>query len=276
MRQSKGRRFVHELPVTPTRGPRLHQRAADWWSAWSPGITGAAAAVVLLVSAAAVPSFAATPHSVHAATLDPANSKSQGKSTQDRNEPNVDMTQLVAERSANLADAVAVIEDARQNELLSSHHRRSSAAAKLIKAENKRLRNLSIFLWPTEGDVGSPFGWRIHPILGYRRLHNGADIGGACNNPIYAAQAGIVVKTGLGYSGGSGNNVRIDHGSIDGRNIQTAYLHMTRFIVKVGQRVDKGQLIGYVGSTGLSTACHLHLSLYKDGVGSDPLEYVKK
>ena len=160
--------------------------------------------------------------------------------------------------------------------LLERRQQRARAGASTVKTEISRLRNLSTFLWPTQGNVSSGFGPRVHPVLGYSKLHNGADIGGACNNPIYAAQSGKVVKTGTGFSGGSGNNVRVDHGTINGANIQTAYLHMTRFIVNVGQRVNKGDLLGYVGSTGLSTACHLHLTLYKNGAGSDPLAYLKK
>ena len=160
--------------------------------------------------------------------------------------------------------------------LLERRQQRARTGASTVKTEISRLRNLSTFLWPTQGNVSSGFGPRVHPVLGYSKLHNGADIGGACNNPIYAAQSGKVVKTGTGFSGGSGNNVRVDHGTINGATIQTAYLHMTRFIVSVGQRVNKGDLIGYVGSTGLSTACHLHLTLYKNGAGSDPLAYLKK
>lgn len=184
--------------------------------------------------------------------------------------------QLATHRQETLTAAASAIGAAEQGILLDRHHQRARTSASTVKTEISRLRNLSTFLWPTEGGVSSGFGYRVHPILGYLKLHNGADIGGACNNPIYAAQSGKVIKTGTGYSGGSGNNVRVDHGTIDGKNIQTAYLHMTRFIVTVGQQVDKGDIIGYVGSTGSSTACHLHLSLYKDGVGSDPLEYVKK
>jgi len=157
--------------------------------------------------------------------------------------------------------------DARTSEL--------SGDASLIGKEIERLKSLGKFLWPTEGGVGSPFGYRMHPILHYMRLHDGDDIGGKCGQPIYAAQTGLVVKAaGGGYNGGSGNNVRIDHGDINGVNVQTAYLHMTSFVVKVGEKVDKGQLIGHVGTTGLSTACHLHFSVYKNGRGSDPMEYI--
>ena len=233
----------------------------------SPALVGATAAATLVASATILPSFATTLPAAQASTAP----QSEGVTQLEEAVP-----RLLAERQEVLTAAEAEIGGAEQSILLNSHHNRAQTSAKAVKTEIARLRNLSTFLWPTEGGVSSGFGYRIHPILRTRKLHNGADIGGACNNPIYAAQSGRVIKTSTGFSGGSGNNVRIDHGSIDGRNIQTAYLHMTRFIVTVGQRVNKGDLIGYVGSTGLSTACHLHLSLYKDGVGSDPLEYVKK
>jgi murein DD-endopeptidase MepM/ murein hydrolase activator NlpD len=233
----------------------------------SPALVGATAALALLGSATIVPSFATTRPAAQTSPASAADESAQREST---------VTRLSDERRQTLASSAAEIDSAEQGILLNSHHQRARTSQQAVKTEINRLRNLSTFLWPTEGDVSSPFGYRIHPILRVLKLHNGDDIGGACNNPIYAAQSGTVVKTGTGYSGGSGNNVRIDHGTIDGNNIQTAYLHMTRFIVRVGQHVNKGDLVGYVGSTGLSTACHLHLSLYKNGVGSDPLEYVKK
>jgi len=233
----------------------------------SPALLGAAAAVTLVGSATIVPSFATSRPAAQASTAPETGVSVQIEST---------LSQLVTKRQETLSVAASAIGDAEQGILLSRHHKRARANALAVKKEISRLRNLSTFLWPTEGGVSSGFGYRIHPILRIPKLHNGADIGGACNNPIYAAQSGKVIKTSTGFSGGSGNNVRVDHGTIDGKNIQTAYLHMTRFIVKVGQQVNKGDLIGYVGSTGLSTACHLHLTLYKDGVGSDPLEYVKK
>lgn len=232
----------------------------------SPALVGATAAVALLGFATVVPSFATTHPPTQESTLPDVGELAQFENT---------VAQLVAERQQALSATKSDIVEAEQTVLLNRHHQRARTSASAVKIEISRLRNLSTFLWPTEGAVSSGFGYRIHPVLGYRRLHNGADIGGACNNPIYAAQSGKVIKTGTGFSGGSGNNVRVDHGTIDGKNIQTAYLHMTRFVVSVGRHVNKGELIGYVGSTGLSTACHLHLSLYKDGVGSDPLEYVK-
>ena len=226
------------------------------------------AAVTLVASATILPSFAMTrPEATQPSAPAGLGSAAQLEDT---------LSQLATQRQEALTAAASAIGAAEQGVLLDRHRQRARTSASTVKTEIDRLRNLGTFLWPTEGGVSSGFGPRVHPILGYSRLHNGADIGGACNNPIYAAQSGKVIKTGTGFNGGSGNNVRVDHGAINGANIQTAYLHMTRFIVSVGQRVNKGDLIGYVGSTGLSTACHLHLTLYKDGAGSDPLEYVKK
>lgn len=262
----RGRRYAE--PATPPPDTELHRTsaAARLWRTVSPALVGATAAITLLGSATIVPSFA---------TARPGE-ESTAPAASSAGLPAASLSDLAASRQESLEIESGEVLDAQEQQLLASHHERARLAASAVKAEITRLRNLSTFLWPTEGEVSSGFGLRVHPVLGYRRLHNGADIGGACNNPIYAAQSGVVVKTSTGYSGGSGNNVRIDHGSIEGNIIQTAYLHMARFVVRTGQRVNKGDLVGYVGSTGLSTACHLHLTLYKNGAGSDPLEYVKK
>ncbi|MBB1494461.1 M23 family metallopeptidase [Propioniciclava sp. MC1683] len=130
------------------------------------------------------------------------------------------------------------------------------------------------FFWPTEGEISSPWGMRLHPILRYTRLHGGADIGGAVGAPIYAVADGVVTKAAQGYNGGSGNNVRIDHGQMDGQNIETSYLHMNSISVSDGQKVKKGQQIGTVGNTGLSTAPHLHFSVYVNGANSDPAPFL--
>ncbi len=184
---------------------------------------------------------------------------------------------LVKQRTQALTQTGDEVEAERYEEAAAARSSQLEKTAASVEDEADRLRNLANFLWPTEGGVGSPWGQRLHPILHYYRLHGGADIGGRCGQPIYAAQSGKVTKAaGGGYNGGSGNNIRIDHGDINGIHVETAYLHMSEIAVKEGQQVTKGDLIGKVGSTGLSTACHLHLSLYKDGVNSDPLEYVKK
>ncbi len=189
--------------------------------------------------------------------------------------PAPSLADLAAERNQSLVAAGDLISGLQQDAALDARSNAMSGNVAMIAKEIERLKNLSKFMWPTAGGVSSPYGLRMHPILHYYRMHDGDDIGGKCGQPIYAAQSGLVVKAaGGGYNGGSGNNVRIDHGQINGVNVQTAYLHMTSFVVKPGEKVDKGDLIGHVGSTGLSTACHLHFSAYINGRGTDPMQFI--
>lgn len=182
----------------------------------------------------------------------------------------------VAERQAELeATAEAIDREAQRLSEVAAQQRQLAAR----EAERARAAEAAskAFVWPTAGGVSSGFGYRVHPILKTRKLHNGADIGGACGQPIVAVRSGVVTRAERsGSNGGAGHNVRVDHGPVGGAELETAYLHMDDVAVKVGQRVETGQRLGTVGSTGLSTACHLHLSLYKDGAGSDPLTYVTR
>lgn len=201
----------------------------------------------------------------------------EGDATRSAERAPVSLEDLVKQRAELIAAASVAIEAERDETVAESRNAMLADSLAAVDAEAERLRNLERFLWPTEGGVGSPWGQRLHPILRYYRLHGGADIGGRCGQPIYAAQSGTVTKADAGgYNGGSGNNVRIDHGDIKGIHVETAYLHMSKIVVSVGQKVTKGDLIGNVGNTGLSTSCHLHLSLYKNGRNSNPLEYVHR
>ncbi|MGW8567099.1 peptidoglycan DD-metalloendopeptidase family protein [Isoptericola sp. NPDC055881] len=124
--------------------------------------------------------------------------------------------------------------------------------------------------WPTNYHVvTSSYGMRFHPILHYWRLHAGTDIRTYCGTPIYAAQSGYVERAY--YGSGPGNNVLINHGTYRGNNVMTRYLHLTYDTVHVGQYVDKGQVIGYSGSTGTAEACHLHFEVYVNGSTTDPM-----
>ncbi len=115
----------------------------------------------------------------------------------------------------------------------------------------------------------SPFGNRVHPILGYQRPHNGVDLSAAKGTPIYAVKSGRVVGASF-QANGAGNYVTINHG--DG--FTSVYMHMTHYIVSVGQQVNAGQVIGYVGSTGLSTGPHLHLGISYNGTYVNPMAYI--
>ena len=110
----------------------------------------------------------------------------------------------------------------------------------------------------------SGFGWRMHPLLGYSRMHQGTDYGAPYGAPIHAATDGVVAFAG--WHGGHGNMVRLQHGG----GLGTGYAHMSRIAVAPGARVSQGQVIGYVGSTGLSTGPHLHFEVYRGGVAVNP------
>ncbi len=117
---------------------------------------------------------------------------------------------------------------------------------------------------PVAGRQTSSFGMRRHPLLGYSRFHKGIDYGAPTGTPIVAAIDGVV--TYAGWHGGHGNYVKINHAG----GLATGYAHMSRFAVRNGARVRQGQLIGYVGSTGLSTGPHLHYEIYKNGAAINP------
>lgn len=127
------------------------------------------------------------------------------------------------------------------------------------------------FLLPASGPVTSPYGMRQHPVTGVFKLHDGTDIGAACGTPLVAAAAGTVTTVDLNPA--LGRRVIIDHGTVDGHHVVTAVNHASDQTVTVGEQVAAGQLIGHVGSTGLSTGCHLHLMLWLDGQLTDPLTW---
>lgn len=115
--------------------------------------------------------------------------------------------------------------------------------------------------------IVSSYGPRLHPILGYTRTHAGIDLDGDSGQPIYAASSGRVIYAGV--RGGYGNTVIIDHGG----GLATLYAHQSSIAVRNGVDVGLGDLIGYVGSTGLSTGPHLHFEVRINGAHTDPAPY---
>ena len=115
----------------------------------------------------------------------------------------------------------------------------------------------------------SAFGMRLHPVLGYYRMHNGIDMACPQGTPIYATRAGKVTTASY-QAGGAGYYVSINH--LDG--FSSIYMHMTHYVVSAGQTVSQGQLIGYVGSTGISTGPHLHFGISYAGTYVNPLAYI--
>lgn len=128
----------------------------------------------------------------------------------------------------------------------------------------------AVWVTPVSGyTITSPFGMRVHPILGYEIMHNGIDMACSQGTPIYATRAGTVT-TAAYQAGGAGYYVSINH--LDG--FSSIYMHMTHYVVSAGQSVSQGQLIGYVGSTGLSTGPHLHFGISYGGTYVNPLAYI--
>ena len=134
------------------------------------------------------------------------------------------------------------------------------------------------FLWPVNGyrTVVSGYGYRIHPIYGYKKFHKGIDIAGSGikGKPILAAADGTV-SIAKYNAGGYGYYVMVNHGknSDDGKYYATLYAHMTKYVVKVGQKVKKGQVIGYVGTTGASKGYHLHYEIRRGSSSSGDIFY---
>jgi len=125
---------------------------------------------------------------------------------------------------------------------------------------------------PVDAPITSPYGMRLHPILLVWKLHDGTDFGAGCGTPIHAAADGTVIEEY--YNEGYGNRVIIDDGVVDGINLATSYNHLEGYSAYVGQHVNRGDVIGYVGTTGYSTGCHLHFMVYENGVTVDPMTWL--
>jgi murein DD-endopeptidase MepM/ murein hydrolase activator NlpD len=184
---------------------------------------------------------------------------------------------------ARLADRIALIEaeldemdaqDAQLSELIKE--KQAEIAAREAAAREASLRSPSPgaapsaygMIWPTDGHLSSGFGYRRHPILGYSRLHAGLDIGNGYGTPIWSAAAGTVIYSG--WRGGYGNAVVVDHGG----GVSTLYGHLNERLVAEGTTIDRGEWVGLMGSTGLSTGPHLHFEVRVGGSARDPLVYL--
>jgi murein DD-endopeptidase MepM/ murein hydrolase activator NlpD len=123
--------------------------------------------------------------------------------------------------------------------------------------------------FPVGGDISSPFGHRQHPMTGKDDFHSGIDISTSPGNPVKATADGIVSFSG--WSGGSGNLIVLEHG----HGFSTFYAHNRKLNVRVGQKVKRGDVISYAGSTGDSTGPHVHYEIWKEGKPVNPKDYLK-
>lgn len=127
--------------------------------------------------------------------------------------------------------------------------------------------------WPVASpQVTSPFGMRVHPITGVLKLHDGTDFRAPCGTPILAAASGTVVA--VGSEGAYGLQVTVRHGVISGVDLTTSYSHLSRSGVASGQVVGPGQVVGWSGTTGSSTGCHLHFMVSAAGGLADPMRWL--
>jgi murein DD-endopeptidase MepM/ murein hydrolase activator NlpD len=141
-----------------------------------------------------------------------------------------------------------------------------------IKDYLSQQRNLYVSTpkgWPVVGQVSSPYGYREHPKTGERNFHSGMDIAADPGLPVKATADGII--SFAGWSGGSGNLVALEHGF----GYSTFFAHNKLVVVKVGQKVKRGDILSYVGSTGNSTGPHLHYEVWKAGKSLDPITFIE-
>ncbi len=145
-----------------------------------------------------------------------------------------------------------------------------------VKAE-KNQQKISVsggFIRPVGGPVTSPFGWRVHPIFKRKIFHSGVDLGMPMNASVKAANSGKVIF--VGWYGGYGKVVIIDHGRINGVPTTTLYAHLNSYRVSVGSTVVRGQVIANVGTTGYSTGPHLHFEVRQNGNPTNPFNFVPR
>jgi murein DD-endopeptidase MepM/ murein hydrolase activator NlpD len=143
--------------------------------------------------------------------------------------------------------------------------------SELAKNKKKLLKSIPAIMPIRDKDltrVASSFGMRIHPFYKVLKMHTGMDFTAPTGTKIFATGDGVVVKTRYAQRG-YGNHIVIDHGF----GYSTLYAHMSKFAVRVGQRVKRGTVIGYVGNTGTSVAPHLHYEVRKDGKPINPIHY---
>ncbi|MFC5998105.1 peptidoglycan DD-metalloendopeptidase family protein [Quadrisphaera sp. GCM10027208] len=125
--------------------------------------------------------------------------------------------------------------------------------------------------WPVNARISSHYGYRIHPIYNTRRLHAGTDFAASCGTPVRAAADGTVIRAGV--NGGYGNQIVVHHGTLRGQGVASSYNHLSGYAVRGGS-VSRGQVIGYVGTTGTSTGCHLHFEVYVNGSTQNPMNWL--
>lgn len=193
----------------------------------------------------------------------------------------VEVDRLVDSRASAQAAAqkVRADDERKLRELEEDRQRLEARIAALVAAEKAKAadgENIGdgggTLSHPINGPITSPYGMRVHPITHRYKLHDGTDFGASCGTPIHAAAGGQIIEQY--YNGGYGNRVIMNNGVMKGHVIVTAYNHLSRYALKVGDKVNRGDVVGYVGSTGYSTGCHLHFMVLVDGHTTNPIGWL--
>ena len=190
------------------------------------------------------------------------------------------VTRLVATRQH--AREVADRAHARDKAQLAKLHQQENRIKQQILAAARRAaaRNShagyhgpsgGLLMHPVNGPVTSPFGYREHPIYHYWGLHDGTDFGAGCHQPLYAVANGSVMSEY--YSSVWGNRLYLNLGMVNGKNVTVIYNHLSGYRAHTGQHVSRGQVVGWVGTTGWSTGCHLHFTVMVNGAPVDPMNW---
>jgi murein DD-endopeptidase MepM/ murein hydrolase activator NlpD len=151
--------------------------------------------------------------------------------------------------------------------------RRQRSKAAIARAKKASRSHTGALMRPIDSYITSPYGMRLHPVYHRWALHDGTDFGAACGRPVHAAAGGRVI--GRYYDVGYGNRVIIAHGYLRGAAVTTTYNHLSRYSSHVGQRVRRGDVIGFVGTTGYSTGCHLHFMVFRNGRTVNPMTWLR-
>jgi murein DD-endopeptidase MepM/ murein hydrolase activator NlpD len=190
------------------------------------------------------------------------------------------VTTLVSERTDALAEArkLKAVVERKLAEQEAESRRLAKVIAARIAAARRAAGNLpanlgGVLSLPVIGPITSGYGMRYHPILRRNKLHTGTDFGVPTGTPVRAAADGEVLQ--VIWSGAYGRRVVVDHGRVGGAYIVTTYNHMSRFAVRKGQRLTRGQILGYSGSTGWSTGPHLHFEVLANGKFIDPMRMLR-
>ncbi|WP_235737753.1 M23 family metallopeptidase [Nocardioides alcanivorans] len=206
------------------------------------------------------------------------------------------MKKLEAQAAAEKASVAELVSDSRDATRRAEKVRaRDAKTLRALEADQKRIERMlrerarkqngntsrttannsgGFLSYPVKGGyVTSSYGMRTHPIYGYRSLHDGTDFGtGGCGAPLLATADGTVISEY--FQTAWGNRLILDHGNVKGVGLASIYNHASNYTVSVGQKVKRGQVIGYVGTTGWSTGCHLHFTVMVNGSPVNPMNWL--